>query len=199
MRPADNPFATHRLDQLPYRFPGGERERADFYSVLEASGYFGALVGPRGHGKSTLLREIERHCREQGFPVRRFQLRESEPPPSFPAPTAEEILLLDGAEQFSLRQWWHFRWRMRFARGLVITTHRPGRLPTLHYCRTSSRLLRELIENLSPGSHGTHFLFEKHRGNLREALFECYDLLGTRPARERLLAFSPEAGTRAAN
>jgi hypothetical protein len=78
--------------------------------------------------------------------------------------------------------WHRFRRRSRAAGGLLITTHQPGRLPTLWQCRTSAALLaaiaaellgveNEMIRDLA------ETLFQKQRGNLRDALRKWYDLL----------------------
>ena len=65
--------------------------------------------------------------------------------------------------------------KARRARGLVITSHRCGLLPTLVECETSAPLLREIVETLHPGQPEVDLLFDRHRGNVREALRELYD------------------------
>jgi hypothetical protein len=69
--------------------------------------------------------------------------------------------------------------------------HRPGRLPTLWECRTSSRVLSDIMAELlvgyrlSPPADPAD-LFWKHEGNLREALRECYDLMARSEPEERI-------------
>jgi hypothetical protein len=85
--------------------------------------------------------------------------------------------LLDGAEQLSLLTWFQFRWRTRRAGCLVVTTHRAGRLPLLHRCATSPELLCNLVSSLGESltADESVALYQRHRGNLREAMRELYD------------------------
>ena len=66
------------------------------------------------------------------------------------------------------------------ARGLVITTHAPGRLPTLYTCETSRETLDALLGQLVPGCDDAlreqaHGLYALHGGNLREVFFGLYE------------------------
>jgi hypothetical protein len=96
---------------------------------------------------------------------------------------ADEFILLDGAEQLSPLPWSHFRWRTRVAAGVVITTHCPGRLPTLIETRTTPKLLADVLQTLLGRQQeciDTVSLLARHGGNVREALRDLYDQLGTR-------------------
>jgi hypothetical protein len=92
----------------------------------------------------------------------------------------DDVILLDGAEQMSWSAWQWFRIKTRPTGGLIITTHRSGRFPTLIQSFTTPELLRGIVSELlapqplEPGL-GTHQLFQRHRGNLRAALRELYD------------------------
>ena len=96
--------------------------------------------------------------------------------------TTGQFLLFDGAEQLSWVAWQFFKWRTRRAAGLIITTHKPGRLPTLWNCNTWPGC-PDIMADVLAGSRFTTLpanpvdLFRKHKGNLREALRECYDLM----------------------
>lgn len=189
MRPRENPFRAQRLDGLSYRFSAGTS--AD--SLLERFFRLGAraaIVGPHGHGKSTLLRALAAALHEQGYEVRRAILR-AEAPRLTPAErrnflaalTPRTVLFLDGAEQLGEARWALLRLRARRAGGLLITTHRPGRLPTLFECRTSPELLNELVETLAPGlvpEASVRELFKGTRGNVRESLRTLYERVGER-------------------
>ena len=89
-------------------------------------------------------------------------------------------MCLDGAEQLGAIAWLRFRWRARRAGGLIVTTHRPGRLAALIECTTSVGLLDRIIQCLEPDGLATAppaaELFTRHRGNLRDALRELYDV-----------------------
>lgn len=181
MRARDNPFRTERVLKVRYRLPGGWD---GFLATLDALGGRGAIVGPQGSGKTTLLEDLAATLRGRGAAVR--ELRLDLDAPRFDPETlqsifaAREFLLLDGAEQMSRGEWSRFERGTRSAAGLVVTSHRPGLLPTLIETSTSPALLESLVEEilgersadvraLVPG------LFEKHGGNLREALRELYD------------------------
>jgi hypothetical protein len=96
-----------------------------------------------------------------------------------------DIVCLDGAEQLGPAAWIRVRWRARHARGLIITTHDAGRLATLVTCTTSPDLLDRIIRRLAPGdgpaAPPAAALFARHRGNLRDALRELYDIYAAAP------------------
>ena len=186
-RPADNPFASHRVEGLAFRFNGsglGEISRR-----LEETGGRGAIVGPKGSGKTTLLEELasalpgERvHVRIGGgcghpWRTARAQL----PRPVRP----KHAVLVDGAEQIGPIGWRLLLRATRPARSFVATLHRPGLLPTLIECRTDHALLGDLVEELSPEDapmleRGLEELFHRHSGNIRLCLRELYDVYAGR-------------------
>jgi hypothetical protein len=93
-----------------------------------------------------------------------------------------DVFLVDGADALSWLDWLRFKRFARRAGGLVVTTHAPGRLPTLVECATSPGLLREIVEALLGPAEAASWrdraeeIYARHRGNLREALRELYDL-----------------------
>jgi len=177
MKARDNPFRSERIDALRYRagdFLWDELERR-----LSATHGRGALVGPKGHGKTTLLDEWAIRCESRGDCVIRLRIREGqrfldEPQRAELRGSAGASVFLDSAEQLSAPGWWELRWRARHARTLVITAHRPGLLPTLRECRTSADLLRELVLELTGESRDCSALWKRHGGNVRDALLELY-------------------------
>ena len=90
------------------------------------------------------------------------------------------LVLVDGAEQLGPIGWHLLLRATRHARSLVATLHRPGRLPTLIECRTRSRLLCDLVEELTPADAqlepGLEELFHRHGGNIRFCFRELYDV-----------------------
>ncbi len=182
-RPADNPFASHRVDALPYRglaMPWNEIERH-----IDALGGRAAIVGPQGSGKTTLLEELS--CRLPD-PVVLVKIPGSDPRPcrtairQLPSPvTSAHTILIDSAGQLGPLAWRHFLLATRRARRLVATLHQPGRLPTLLNCTTDPGLLRLLVHDLAPVQAATldptlDDLFNRHDGNIRSCLRELYDL-----------------------
>jgi len=186
-RPADNPFASHCIEGLAFRFNGlgltGLRQR------LEEMGGRSAIIGPKGSGKTTLLEALAStlpvepvHLRIEASSRRPWRSARAQLPMIV---TSDHVVLVDGAEQLG-----PFGWRLllratRHVRYFVATLHRPGLLPTLIECRTDHALLRNLVEELLPEDSpvlapGLEELFDRHGGDLRLCFRELYDLYAGR-------------------
>jgi GTPase SAR1 family protein len=181
MKARDNPFATDRVLRVRYRPQGWTWEQ--LLARLERLDYRCAIVGPEGRGKTTLLEDLGERLKGQGYNVPYLCLTRERPAfergflrAFFASVSPRDVLLLDGAEQMGRLAWWRFLRHSRRARGLVITSHFPGLLPTLVECETSVPLLREIVQDLHPGHAGVETLFARHEGNVREALRELYDV-----------------------
>ncbi|MBW8877438.1 MAG: hypothetical protein JF614_20935 [Acidobacteria bacterium] len=185
MRARDNPFAAQCVQAIPYRLSGSTWEK--LLDRLAALRCRAALVGPHGRGKTTLLEELARRLDERGLRTRRIVLREGDRRLSgaqretlFRSLTARDVLLVDGAEQFGRLAWLEVRTRSRAAGGLVITSHRPGLLPTLYECRTTPELLAGIVADLVGREEAGRLppaedLLVRHGGNVRDALRDLYD------------------------
>lgn len=188
MRARDNPFAVERVHRVRYHL--AESTWEDLMTRLAALGHRAAIVGPHGHGKTTLLEDLAPRLEARGFRVRTATFRAGERRLGAARKilqdlTSRDILLIDGAEQLGRLAWLQLRLRSRAAGGLVITSHRPGLLPTLHECRTSSELLAGIVRELvgpEGEKHDLDALFQRHGGNLRGALRELYDVYSAFPA-----------------
>jgi len=186
-RPANNPFASHRVEGLAFRFKGIGPEA--LRRRLDDLGGRAAIVGPEGSGKTTLLEELARTLPGQSVWVRlgagchrpwhtaRTQL---------PSPVStKHTVLIDGAEQLGHLGWHRFLFATRRAGRLVTTLHRSGRLPTLIECRPDHHLLRALVEELAP-TEAPHLapdlddLFRRRNGNIRLCLRDLFDLFAGR-------------------
>jgi len=186
-RPADNPFASHRVEALPYR--QSTMSWPDLLRRLDALGGRAALVGCKGSGKTTLMEELSHRLAE---PVVLVRIPGSDPRPNrtairqLPRPvTTAHTILIDGAEQLGPLAWRNILNRTRRARRLVATLHKPGRLPTLITCTTDPELLRQLVEELAPNDATAlqptlDDLFRRHQGNIRSCLRELYDVYAGR-------------------
>jgi len=181
VRARENPFRSDRLLSLRYRLQQGTWD--SLLARFESLGRRAAIVGPRGSGKTTLLEDLAPRFVEQGWRVRELRLDEETPgydPAVLESLTPRDLILFDGAEQLGRFAWSSFERRSRGAGGLLLTVHRPGRLPTLLETRTSPELLAGLVDQIlgdsaAPVRPLAPALFEKHRGNLREALRDLYD------------------------
>jgi hypothetical protein len=152
MNPSQNPFAGERIASIAYRFADGECDH--LLQKLQENNWHGAIVGPHGTGKSTLIKYIEEQARKHH----------------------RQIKIIDGAEQIPWWKW--FVIKRRAKQPLIITTHKPGRLPTLYTTSTSSALLQALIIELAiakPKKEFVEDLYARHSGNIRDALREMYD------------------------
>lgn len=185
MRARDNPFRSEQIESLGYRLEG--TTWTELLARCERLDYRCAVVGPYGSGKTTFLEELEKKLQGAEFRTRLIRLRTSRRVFVLTllnrltrGLTRRHLLLFDSAGQLNYAAWHWLRWNARHARGLIITVHKPGRLPTLWECRTSSALLAELLERLldccpDEGRQLAAKLYDKHGGNLREAFRECYD------------------------
>ena len=186
-RPADNPFASRRIDRLIYRFQEGDLQTV--VERLHRAGGRGAVVGAHGSGKTTLLEALA--DRLDGRPVRIALNAETPRPLAFAIGALpetvgpEHTVLIDGAEQLGRWAWWRLARRLNDAGIVVSASHSPGRLPTIHECTTSPELLAELVAELAPeiaGSADLDAIFHRHQGNIRLCFRELYDRWARREA-----------------
>jgi hypothetical protein len=177
VRARDNPFASDRVESLRYRLPEG-LTWDQLLERLAALRFRAALVGPHGHGKTTLLEELAPRLTARGFQVRTVTLRQDERRVDwkrFRNLGADGILFLDGAELLGPLAWLRVRLSCRRAGGLIVTSHRPGLLPTFLECKTTPELLAGLVRELTGEEMETRELFARHGGNLRLVFWTLYD------------------------
>jgi energy-coupling factor transporter ATP-binding protein EcfA2 len=186
-RPADNPFASHRVEGLPYR-QNGFSPKDLVPRLIELRGR-AAIVGPHGSGKTTLLEELAHILPADSVMVRlpgscRHPWRTTRA--QLPNPvTASHAVLIDGAEQLGRYGWRRLVSATRQAGFLVATLHRPGTLPTLIECRPDPHLLSELTSELAPADAAAlepilDQIFQHHEGDIRLCLRELYDVYAGR-------------------
>ena len=186
MRARDNPFATDRVLRVRYRPQGWTWDA--MLARLAAMDYRGAIVGPEGRGKTTLLEDLGERLKERGLRLRHLRLSRERPHLDRASRRAlvtdisdRDVILFDGAEQMGRLAWWNILRLSRRAGGLVITSHRAGLLPTLVECETSVALLGQIVHTLHPPARDPDViqsLFLRHGGNIRNALRELYDTTG---------------------
>lgn len=192
MRPHDNPFNVQRLDALPFQLTVTQWE-----ALLKRTaflGYRGNIYGPHGSGKTTLLQELALRLVRAGCQTQLLQLTQdtasSWPKISaemLPTTSAKTILLLDGAEQLNWLRWRQLLRRSNSWRGLIITTHTPGRLPILYQCEPNIRIVLTLVDQLTVSTPWLNLhplatdLFNRYHGNCRQVLRRLYDYCSELP------------------
>jgi hypothetical protein len=206
---ADNPFSTRytRPGAIPFRFPPGSGA-GELVEQLRSQGWRGAIVGPHGSGKSSLVAALVPAIRRAGKEVLLVELHDGQRRlpvdlekgsgvfvrPGDPAaevidqtktpdPFSGSVVIVDGYEQLS---WWN---RLRLRRvsqrrglGLLVTSHAPTALPLLFRTATSLGLAQAIVQSLLAGRpelitpERLAQRFESRQGDLRELLFDLYDL-----------------------
>jgi ABC-type cobalamin/Fe3+-siderophores transport system ATPase subunit len=196
LSPRENPFSSHRVESLKYRFPGFSL--TENISKLELQGWRGAIVGPHGSGKTTLLIELHQVLQSrlvgQGrtrlwFVPRDHNQRLVEWNRLTDEVDSTDILLVDGIERLS---WLHRAQLLglipqtragagRFTRCVIATTHRRllG-LRTWLRNSTSHAVMAELLLELYPTApppliSRAQQLFQKNRGNIRDVFWQLYN------------------------
>ena len=170
MNVAENPFRVSRIEALRHRGPSHD----ELLRRLQEFNGRGALVGPKGAGKTTLMLELAERLRRDGWktPLIRFKegwqkdgaalatvfdeallsenpARDHQADALWSSGDGERVVwFIDGAEQLGFFDWRYVLSRTRDADGLVITTHFGGRLRPLLDCSTSPELLAELFAEL---------------------------------------------------
>jgi hypothetical protein len=186
-----NPFCTRRVrpGAIPYLFPSGE-DAVRVVERLRGNGWWGQIVGPHGSGKSTLLEALLPELQRVGRIPLHVALHNGQrrlPPGTSAAlralPPGAGIAIIDGYEQLSR---WNRFWLRQLCRrrkyGLLVTTHQPSGLPELFQTDVTPQTARRVVELLLPDPPGALAAVDVaarlavRAGNLREVLFELYDV-----------------------
>jgi hypothetical protein len=157
---AANPFRASRIEAFRYQFL--ESDWDGLLARLAANDMRGAIVGPEGSGKTTLLEELGQRL-------------------------GGDVVLLDGVDLLTAREWRRVLRDSARAAGLVVTAHREGFLPTILRTRTTPEILEAAVraasgEGCASFGASSAELWERHGGNVRDALRELYDVCARRVA-----------------
>ncbi len=183
MLACDNPFSAERLGQLSYRFVEGSWET--LMDRLGKLDWRGAIVGPNGSGKTTLVEQLAPRLTDRGFVPHLFRLSAESTPAEREAMLARarllrapDLLLLDGGEQLTTRQWLPMRVAIDAMAGCVLTVYRTSRLPTLVELGTTPALFEELVAELTGGrlpSGEAATIHARNGRNLHRCFRELHD------------------------
>jgi len=186
-----NPFSTRhvRPGSVDYVFGEGE-DAGRIVARLRAAGWQGEIVGPHGSGKSALLAALIPEIRRAGKVPLLVELHDGQRrlPVDLSGLALNTVLIVDGYEQLGF--WARFRlasfrrrcFRRRGRIGLLVTSHRSMGFCELHRARPTVELAARIVERLAADvpQEDIQRAFDRHRGNIRETLFDLYDLFEQR-------------------
>ena len=190
---AENPFCTRRVrpGALPYLFAAGQ-SAAGLVDRLRQNGWWGQITGPHGSGKSALLAALVPALEEAGRQPLAVGLHDRQrrlpiDPDGKAALHASSLLVVDGYEQ--LGRFSRFRVKRlcrRRGSGLLVTAHAPVGFAGLCQTAPDLELTRRIVDQLQHDhpalvtADDVAAAFARQAGNLRETLFELYDLYESR-------------------
>jgi hypothetical protein len=189
---AENPFCTRRIrpGSVEYFFPAGVAVE-DLIDRLRRNCWQGEIVGPHGSGKSALLARLFAAVEQAGRKPVLFELHDGQrrlpndwtENIKLPQVSAPPLIVVDGYEQLSL---WNRFFLKRYCRrrniGLLVTSHVPTGLPEIFKTTASLEIARQIVEQLMQNQpmkippEIIADLFALHNGDIREMLFDLYDL-----------------------
>jgi hypothetical protein len=184
----DNPFATcwTQPGTLAFRFNNNQTAE-HLVDKLATQNWRGAIIGPHGSGKSSLLEELKPTLIAAGRRIQAISLRNGQRhlPNHFLAScfgSSNSLVIVDGYEQLRWAARAHLLFRCRLASaGLLVTSHLPVRIQTLIRLSPDCQFVEQLVEDLCAevsttitradiaASHACH------GNNVREILFDLYD------------------------
>jgi hypothetical protein len=185
-----NPFCAARLRPGTIDFifePGNSLDR--LVDVLQSNAWRGQIAGGHGTGKSTLLAALMPAIEKRGRSVTAITLaagRRNLPREFFASlrlAADPPVAVVDGFEQLHL--WNRFllkRFCLVHSVGLVVASHRTASLSTLYQTTVDEprgwRVVQRLQDGFPPRIQLADVVarLARREGNLREALFDLYDL-----------------------
>ncbi|MBP89040.1 MAG: hypothetical protein CMJ64_20385 [Planctomycetaceae bacterium] len=197
MFPDQNPFSTWavRPGAIVFRFVNGS-SRESVLTKLEENGWWGEVVGPHGSGKSTLLATLAPGFEERGRTVKRYVVKLGEKQLAINTLelrkwTPNTQVVVEGFEKLGRRNRKMIETVCkRQQAGLLVTCHESLGFPALLQTSISLELGISLVRDLLPpdcdfiSDDDVRRSYERHRHNLRELLFEMYDLYEKRRPRD---------------
>ncbi len=185
-----NPFCAARLrpGTIDFVFEQGKNLQ-QLVDALEANAWLGQIIGGHGTGKSTLLAALAPAIEARGRLVKSITLTAGERrlPREFITSLKDSaglgVAAVDGIEQ--LHPWNRLHLRrvcQAHGSGLVAASHRRTNLPSLYETAVDEARAWRVVQQLQRGfpprveAEDLALRLARHQGNLREALFDLYDL-----------------------
>ena len=183
-----NPFSTRhvRPGAIDYLFPPGTTAES-LLARLEGNSWHGQIVGPHGSGKSALLATLIRAVEGSTRHVHLVELHDGQRrmPGNFWRTDRigpDTLVVVDGYEQLGFLSRSRLRRCCRKrALGLLVTAHMSVGFPDLFRTApdmaTTVRLVEQLVDQDSPiSADEIRERFSTHKGDIRELLFDLYDV-----------------------
>ena len=183
---ASNPFSARcvRPGVLPYFFTE-DQDTESLLKRLRDNHWWGQITGGHGSGKSTLLATLIPAIESTGRPAVLVELHDGQRRLPIDLASAlgrqPAVVVVDGYEQLGrLARFRLKRFCRRHALGLVVTAHRPVGFPVLFHTEADLKTVHRLLGALAGGQAAPLWAdleecLLRHRGNVRELLFELYD------------------------
>ena len=191
-----NPFSTRfvRPGAIPFQFSQGESAQS-LSERLQSNNWLGEIIGPHGTGKSTLLEALIPELESNGRTVVLFKLSAPKPELTWSQLlggrwTANTQIIIDGYEQLRWLSRLILALRRRLSgAGMLVTAHHTMGFPLLFKTTVSEQLAIALVEQLTQSNKETIAkddvvqALQASRGNLRDTLFQLYDLYELRKSK----------------
>jgi len=195
--PDQNPFSTWAVRPGAIVFRLDDSQTVDtLIARLAEHDWWGEIVGPHGSGKSSLLATLSDPIEQAGRQLCRYRVRRGER--QMPIATSDlqawsdkTQVVIEGYEQLGARNRKLIEATARRRKaGLLVTCHTPLALPTLYETNVTLELAQGIVRDLIPANctfihdDDVQAAFERNGQNMRELLFNMYDLYEKRRPRD---------------
>ena len=198
---ATNPFETRYIRPSSIEFvPNGCDPITLSQQISQTKGPF-QIVGPHGSGKTTLTFEIAKHLLDLGIGARWITLRKqgrfrlpsvlhpTTPASAGSADTKSQVIFVDGIETLTILNRAIMLKSNSPANKIVVTTHRAlygvkqlfkTESTLAHFKMICEKLIGHIDDSWESKIKAA---FQNHGANIREALFELYDVFESQQQR----------------
>jgi len=189
----ENPFSTRRVrpGAIPFLFDA-DHSAGRIIDRLRRHGWWGEITGPHGSGKSALLATLCPALEQAGLETCLIELHDGQRrlPADFRAAAKMHppaVLIVDGYEQLGRLSRFRLKRLCRRGKlGLLVTAHGHVGLPEVFRTTVTIELVRRIVADLQADcrllvtAEDVDARFWQHAGDVRELLFDLYDLYEAR-------------------
>ena len=197
--PKSNPFATRfvKPGAVDFQFSGCG-DLSFLLRKLKDDGWWGQILGPHGSGKSTLIYSLLKRLVKVRRTCVHVQLSNCQNRVAFDVAQTrcwnkDTQVIIDGFEVLPWNCKRRLRQECRYRNaGLLITSHRRLRgIPVLFQTEASEGVTQQLVDRLTIAGdsclskNDVRTSYAKFNGNVRETLFDLYDLYEQRSTQKQ--------------